>query len=111
MSQVREAILDRWAEGQTSPQIVEALNIGGVSADAYVRATVRRARQVGDHRAQIRGGAFRGRYIKVRMAITTAPARSITAEAARRGISPEALAAMVLVNVGEHDLFKAVLDD
>jgi hypothetical protein len=91
----RETILDLWDAGLSSQAI--ASRVGFVSSSG-VRAAVQRARFAGDDRARPRhthrtlGAAFE-------------------AEAARRGVSPQKLNAMLWQRVTEDNLFTAVLDE
>jgi hypothetical protein len=111
MSAVREAILDLWSAGESAPEIVAALNLTAGEPEAYVRTTVQRARARKDPRAVLRGSGQRGEFASVRIARASNAYKKIAGAAAARHLTPETLMTMLLVNIGEHDLFKAVLDD
>jgi hypothetical protein len=88
-----EAILDRWAKGQTSVEIAFALNI----APEAVRTVVQRARKRGDPRADRR--------------CKPAPFSKMNREAKRRGMTRRELERLILRFVARDNLFAAVLDD
>lgn len=102
----RDAVLDRWAAGESCQQIAAAL---GLTRRESASVIVQRARLKGDPRAADRR-AKRG-MVGFSVPSEGTVARSLQREAAARALGPRELVQQIVAAVATHNLYTAVLDD